>query len=134
MPYQFTKKNNGFTLTEITTVVIIVGALAGLALPRFGSTIERVRAAEGVQILTALLGAQRTYELEEGSYATSEGALDIEITSAANFNVASIVIANNAANVAQIDRTGGYTLSIDEDGVISCACAACGISCAKAGH
>ncbi|MCK5082363.1 MAG: prepilin-type N-terminal cleavage/methylation domain-containing protein [Candidatus Omnitrophica bacterium] len=125
------KKNSGFTLTEITVTIIIVGILASLTLPRFGGVLERVRAAEGVQILTALLGAQKVYEAENGSYSAVLADLDVSIDRAENFGVATIVVQNDATNVAEITRTGGYVLSIDEDGFIGCVDGV--IKCAKAG-
>ncbi|MCK5260088.1 MAG: prepilin-type N-terminal cleavage/methylation domain-containing protein [Candidatus Omnitrophica bacterium] len=127
-----TKYVSGFTLTEIVVTIIIVGVLASLALPRFTGVLERVRAAEGVQILTALLGAQKVHAAENnGDYSAVLNDLDISIDRAENFNIATITVQNNVANVAQIQRTGGYTLSIDEDGTISCVDG--GITCAKAG-
>ena len=130
----FSKKNKhvrGFTLTEIMVTIIIVGVLASLALPRFGGVLERVRAAEGVQILTALLGAQKVYEAENGNYSAVLADLDISIDRAENFNIGTIVVQNNAANVAAITSTVGYVLSIDEDGFIGCVDGA--VTCVAAG-
>lgn len=125
------KRKRGFTLSEILMVVVIVGVLIGLALPRFGGTVERVRASEGVHILTALLGAQKAFEFENGSYSGNINNLDISIPTPDNF--AAPTVANNANAVASIVRTGGYTLSIDEDGNIACA-AGGSITCAQAGY
>ncbi|MCK4881998.1 MAG: hypothetical protein KAS92_03135 [Candidatus Omnitrophica bacterium] len=111
--------------------IIIVGVLASLALPRFGGVLERVRAAEGVQILTALLGAQKVYEAENGNYSAVLADLDISIDRAENFNIGTIVVQNNAANVAAITSTVGYVLSIDEDGFIGCVDGA--VTCVAAG-
>lgn len=54
-------RNSAFTLTEVVAVIIIIGVLANLALPRYHIFVERMRAAEGMQILTALLGAQNAF-------------------------------------------------------------------------
>lgn len=45
------KQKNGFTLLEIIIVIIIIGVLAGLALPRFFKTVETTRATEALRIL-----------------------------------------------------------------------------------
>jgi prepilin-type N-terminal cleavage/methylation domain-containing protein len=133
MPVKEIKNKSGFTLTEVIITVIIVGVLASLALPRFTGVFERVRASEGVQILTSLLGAQKAYKLENGSYSDDPALLDIEIDRAQNFDITTIAVDDDATNVAEIQRNnGGYTLSIDEDGVIGCAPGA--ITCAQAGH
>lgn len=42
---------SGFTLLEIIIVIIIVGVLASLALPRFFKTIEFARSTEGMTVL-----------------------------------------------------------------------------------
>lgn len=129
-----TNDNKGFTLSEMVIAVVIVGVLASLALPRFGRVFERVKASEGAHILTALLRAQKAYRIEFGAYSPVAASLDVEIDRSANFNTGSIVVANNAANVAQIQRNGlEYTLSIDEDGTISCTDGTT-ITCAEVGY
>ena len=121
-----------FTLMEIIVVVIIVGVLAGLALPRFSIVVEKVRSSEGVQILTTLLTAQKRYAMENGgsyqngsglSNMLADGDLDVNIPQPANFNVPYIY--NNPAQVALIQRqiapiTFTYGLSIDANGNITC--------------
>lgn len=44
----------GFTLTEMLTVVLIVGVLAAVAVPQYRRTIQRTRATEAVAMLKAL--------------------------------------------------------------------------------
>ena len=130
------EQNKGFTLTEIIVVVIIVGVLATLVIPRFTGVVERVRAAEGVRMLIALLGAQKAYELENGAYATDPDDLDIEITRASYFVVPPTVLNTGAplAPIARIRRTGNYWLEINEEGTISCVDAGAPFTCTQAGH
>ena len=133
------KNKAGFTLSEIITVIIIVGIMASLALPRFTGTFERMRAAEGVQILTALLSAQKTYRFERGAYATDPTVLDVTIDRSSNFIIPPSVAnpADPVANwIARIRRSGGngYWLQINENGTITCANAGGSPSCAQAGY
>jgi len=129
-----------FTLVEVIIVVIILGIIASFALPRYTTVVERSRSNEGVQILMALLGAQRRHALENGSYKAGTGAggaivdgdLDIDIPVPDNFAIP--VIINNPNNVASITRTGLYTLSIDEDGTITCADIGANTFCARMGY
>lgn len=130
------KQNKGFTLIEIIVVIIIVGTLAAIALPRFTGMFERTRVSEGIQFLTVLLGAQKAYEVENGAYATVAGDLDIEITRSANFVLPPTVAnpGNPVTNpIATILRTGAYTLCINEEGTISCKNGGGGFTCAQAG-
>ncbi len=131
------KERCGFTLSELIVVIIIIGVMASLVIPRFTSTFERVRAAEGVQILTALLGAQKSYEWENGSYATDAADLDVEIDRATNFDRLSITVTNPvdpvANPIATIVRADSYTLCINEEGTISCKDGAAGFTCEQAG-
>ncbi len=54
------KNRSGFTLLEIIIVIIIVGVLASLALPRFFNTIEYARSTEALNMIGTLKrGADR---------------------------------------------------------------------------
>ena len=64
-------KNNRscFTLLEIIIVIIIVGVLASLALPRFFSTVEFSRSTEALTSITAVRQAmERCYLQRNGTY------------------------------------------------------------------
>ena len=50
---RITTKKSGFTLLEIIIVVIIVGVLASLALPRFFQTIEFARSLEAMNVMAS---------------------------------------------------------------------------------
>ena len=134
----YKEHNKGFTLAEIVIVVIIVGVLATLAIPRFRIAVERVKTAEGVQLLTSLLSAQKAYALENnGNYSVDPTLLDIEILIASNFVVPPTVLnpGDPVANpIARIRRTGNYWLEINENGVIDCADAGTPFSCVQVGY
>lgn len=51
---KLTNKRSGFTLLEIIIVIIIVGVLASLALPRFFNTIEYSRSTEALNTIGVL--------------------------------------------------------------------------------
>ena len=134
----YKEHNKGFTLAEIVIVVIIVGVLATLAIPRFRIAVERVKTAEGVQLLTALLGAQKAYALENnGNYSVDPTLLDIEILIASNFVVPPTVLNPSPAGtnpIATIQRTGNYTLRIDQFGTITCANGGAPFTCVQVGY
>ncbi len=60
--------NQGFTLLEIIIVIIIVGVLAALALPKFFQTIENSRVAEAFTNLNAVNQAMQRCQLTTGDY------------------------------------------------------------------
>ena len=63
------KTKKGFTLTEILIVVVIIGVLASLVIPRFTNQSERGVVAEAVQMLSAIRQGEVSYALENsGSY------------------------------------------------------------------
>ena len=63
-------KNNksGFTLLEIIIVIIIVGVLASLALPKFFRTVEYSRGTEALSNLNAVRQSMERCYLQRGAY------------------------------------------------------------------
>ncbi len=56
------KKQKAFTLLEVIIVIIIVGVLASIALPKFFRMVERTRAVEAISMLSSLRAAiERCY-------------------------------------------------------------------------
>jgi prepilin-type N-terminal cleavage/methylation domain-containing protein len=63
------KKNSaGFTLIELVVVIIIIGVLAGIALPNFTGMREHAFGKEAQANLRLIAAAERIYRLENGSY------------------------------------------------------------------
>ena len=77
-------KKKGFTLLELMIVVIIVGILASLAIPRFIGARNRAIKAEAYNMLGAIRSSQMRYYLEYDNDYYASGAdiaaLDIEST------------------------------------------------------
>ncbi len=60
---------SGFTLLEIIIVIIIVGVLASLALPRFFATVEYAKSTEALGSISALRQSlERCYLQRGGTY------------------------------------------------------------------
>ena len=70
---------NGFTLVELLVVVLIVGILAAVALPKYQKAIERSRAAEAITILRSLAQASEAYYLATGGYPTKFDELPVTV-------------------------------------------------------
>ena len=70
----------GFSLVELAVVVIIIGVLAAFGVPRFRDAVERSKASEAFSFLASVRSAQERYQARQGKYATTLGALDINVT------------------------------------------------------
>ena len=52
------KGEKGFTLVELAIVIVIIGVLAAFGVPRFRDSVERSKASEAFNYLSAIRGAQ----------------------------------------------------------------------------
>lgn len=68
----------GFTLLELLIVVVILGVLAGLAIPQYLKTVERSRGSEAFIHLDAIRMAEMTYYAQHRVYTTDFSLLDID--------------------------------------------------------
>ena len=61
-------ERNGFTLIELLIVVVIIGILAAIAVPKFGATKDKAKLASVKSDLRNLVSAQEAYISDNGSY------------------------------------------------------------------
>ena len=65
----------GFTLIEIMVVIVIIGVLATLIIPRLMSRPDEARVIAARQDLATIVSALKLYRLDIGRYPTSEQGL-----------------------------------------------------------
>jgi len=113
-------KRKGFTLLELMIVVIIIGILSSLAIPRFITAANKAREAEARAILGSIRAAQLRYYLEWNVYTTTIGNLDLDLTS--NPTTYYTYSAITSGGIGQAAKQSGFTIDsfrIAEDGTIA---------------
>jgi type II secretion system protein G len=73
-------KRRGFTLIELLIVVVIIGILAAIAVPKFQNTKGKANAASLKADLRNLVTAEEAYFYDNSSYTTDINALNIRMT------------------------------------------------------
>ena len=68
-------RQSGFTLIEIMVVVVILGILAALVVPKIMSRPDEARAVAARQDIASLVGALKLYRLDNQRYPTTEQGL-----------------------------------------------------------
>ncbi len=68
------KSQKGFTLIELMIVVVIIGILAALAIPRFMRATTKSKQSEAKQILKQIYVMERAYRQEKDQYFVPAGA------------------------------------------------------------
>lgn len=75
MVYGRQDHRRGFTLIEIMLVVIIIGALAAMIVPRLAGRSEQAKVAVAKADLSNIATALKLYELDNGSFPTTAQGL-----------------------------------------------------------
>ena len=72
--------NRGFTLIEILVVIVIMGILAALVVPKLMSRPDEARAVAAKHDIMTLLQALKMYRLDNARYPTTEQGLQALVT------------------------------------------------------
>ena len=114
----FCKKRKGFTLLELMIVVIIIGILASLAIPRFIKAVDKARKGTATAMLSAIRSSVLRYYAEyDYNYPTTTDALDLSLTAGAGWTVNAPNPPTNYGSVTHDGTSTTYTIA--EDGSVS---------------
>jgi prepilin-type N-terminal cleavage/methylation domain-containing protein len=98
----------GFTLIELLIVVVIIGILAAIAIPKFAATKDKAKLASVKTDVRNLMTAQEAYFSDFATYGSFAN-----LQTASNFSLSS----GNTAAVAPV--ASGYTVTITNSSITS---------------
>jgi len=75
-PHSFLRRNNGFTLIEIMVVVVILGILAAIVVPKVMDRPDSARITKAKQDIRALESALNLYKLDNFNYPSTDQGLE----------------------------------------------------------
>ncbi len=111
-------KKKAFTLTELLVVVVIIGVLSAVVLPKFNKVIESRRTAEAESVMRAVRNEQEMRCTLDQNYTTNKDKLAVwPKQDSANYTYAL-----NAGGMSATRKDKDYTLEIKTylDGGICC--------------
>lgn len=116
---------SGFSLVELTIVVVILGVLSMMAVPRYQTAVERAKAAESFNYLAQIEAGQERHNARTGEYAQSISQLDVKVPSPKHFTVGTFTSYDwqtqwelRLTRAGASSGFGNYTVTWNQDGFV----------------
>ena len=120
------KNRKGFTLIELLIVVVIIGILAAIAIPKFAATKDKAKLASVKTDLRNIMTAQEAYFSDYATYASTLSSTIFQPSTGNTFTTAGTA-SSFAATVSNASVTTGFdqcTVTVGggsaTDGTITC--------------
>jgi prepilin-type N-terminal cleavage/methylation domain-containing protein len=132
---KFHRSQKGFTLIELMIVVVIIGILAALAIPRFMRATTKSKQSEAKNILKQIYAMERAYRQEYDTYwgngttasaaaPTGFARIGVDVMSTARYSYSLVAAANTFTATATSgildDDATVDTWTMTHNGVLTC--------------
>jgi prepilin-type N-terminal cleavage/methylation domain-containing protein len=107
---KFHNRQKGFTLIELMIVVVIIGILAALAIPRFMAATTKSKQSEAKGILKQIYTMERTYRQANNTYWGAGVSADAAVANRDNFATIGVQVMPSAKYVYEIVTADASTL------------------------
>ena len=119
------RRNQGFTLIELLIVVVIIGILAAIAIPRFAGTKEKAFDAAAKSDLRNAMTAQEAYYADNQTYTADDTQLEWEASQGVTLTINSADATGYDMTAAHSSSSNSWCVSTDEGEICRVVDAAC---------